>query len=131
MANWQNLLKVDIRNPQFKELLDSLPPKARKEIESRMKDRDSSEDSVKYSLQVEGLLSDPKVESMRNELESMKEKMDDKASKLMRYMWDNDKNPVDSDDPEVDRFGPGFKASEILGKEINEIQREFGGYKPW
>ena len=131
MANWQNLLKVDEEQQEF---LDSLPPKVRRDMEARMKDRDStkSEEEVKYMLQIEEIVNDPKVKSMRNELESMKEKMNDKATELMGYMWNNDKNPIDADDREDDRYGPGFKAGEKLGKIIEEeIQREFGGYKPW
>ena len=56
----------------------------------------------------------------------------DKATELMGYMWNNDKNPIDADDREDDRYGPGYKAGEKLGDIIEEeIQREFGGYKPW
>ena len=131
MANWQNLLKLD---KEEQELLDSLPPEVRRTMEARMKDRDStkSEEEVKYMLQIEEIVNDPKVKSMRNELESMKEKMNDKATELMGYMWNNDKNPIDADDREDDRYGPGYKAGEKLGDIIEEeIQREFGGYKPW
>ena len=134
MAKWQNLLKLD---KEQQELLDSLPPEVRRTMEARMKDRDStkSEKEVKYMLQIEEIVNDPKVKSMRNELESMKEKMNDKATELMSYMWNNDKNPFDDDDPEVNRgrgYGPGYKAGEKLGEIIEEeIHREFGGYKPW
>ena len=135
MANWQTLLKQ--RDPLGKkadqEFLDSLPPEVRRDYEAWRKDRDGtkSEEEVKYMLQIEELLNEPKVESMENELESMKKNIDDKATELMRYVWDNDMNPVDEDDPEVDRYGPGFKASEALGKWVEEIQSKFGGNLPW
>tara|TARA_B100001250_G_C19691942_1_gene740711 strand:+ start:336 stop:758 length:423 start_codon:yes stop_codon:yes gene_type:complete len=140
MANWQTLLKEktqrsrrdDRAEVEMLELLDKLSPEMRAKYESRMKTQGSKTSmEVKYNLQVEELLSDPKVESMENELESMKEKMDDKATELMRYVWDNEMNPVDEDDPNDDRYGPGFKASEILGKWVEDTQRQFGGYLPW
>ena len=135
MTNWRTLLKQ--RDPLGKkgelDFLDSLPPEVREKYKSMMKDRDSTktEKEVEYVLQIEELLNEPKVESMENELESMKEKMDDKATELMRYVWDNEMNPVDEDDPNDDRYGPGFKASEELGKWVEEIQSKFGGYLPW
>ena len=128
MANWQDLLKLE----KEQEFLDSLSTERRDKFEARMKDRDSEKygENEEYLRQVQEILDDPKIDAMESELAKMKKEMDAKATELMSFVWDNDKNPIDADGA-GDTGSDGYKAAEKLSEFVERILEEFGGYKPW